>query len=431
MAIIAIVVFLCLILSSIFLSKLFMDIQYSNLKNIATQLEASLKGNTTPEKIAINLEDSTGALLMEDGTLYNLSRNKINIMPLFRDVNFTDLGEKGNIKNRSGVEYLYYKLPIKNGDIIVIQDYQSSSNYLKVVYIILLLVFILAIILAIPMISFIGRKITMPILKLQRASSEIAQGNFLVDMKVSTKDELEDLSISLQAMAVSLEKKYTLQRDFIANVSHDFKTPLSIIRNYSEAIYDGLLEEEASKEYSKEIIREVDRLNSLVMDIMQLSKLQGGAYSLRLEWIDLKEFLSECSNRFSSLAKNKNIEITILSPEVEIEADYNYLIRVLYNFIENALKFSYENSKVQVEAIKVKSGIKISVRNIGEGIEKDLLVDVWSRYYKHNKSGGMGLGLAICSEILNLHGFTYGADSVAKGITEFYFIIPKVKTKFD
>jgi signal transduction histidine kinase len=216
-----------------------------------------------------------------------------------------------------------------------------------------------------------------------------------------------------------------MQRDFIANVSHDFKTPLSVIRNYSEAIYDDIIEEKSKKEYLKEIIREVDRLNILVMDILELSKFQGKNQILNKEYFNLNEFLLDFKRTFKIPLQIKNVKlnITVMDSNFYILADSVYLHRVIYNFIDNAIKFSKSEGVIQLEAIKIKEGIKVLVRDHGVGIESKYMDDIWQRYYKTNNSGGMGLGLAISSEILKLHNFRYGVFSDLGKNTEFYFII--------
>jgi signal transduction histidine kinase len=226
-------------------------------------------------------------------------------------------------------------------------------------------------------------------------------------------------------MASELKKKYQLQRDFIANVSHDFKTPLSVIRSYSEAINDGILDENHIKKYSGEVIKEVDRLNSLVMDLLQLSKLQDGAYTLAKEYINLTDLIKECVNQFKPIVNNKNIYIEIDIDPIEIYADKKFLQRVLYNFIDNAIKFSYEKGKLEIYATYLMDSIKVSIKDYGIGIEEHLLEEVWNKYYKNAQSGGMGLGLPICKEILKSHGFEYGANSSKENGTEFYFVVPK------
>ena len=230
---------------------------------------------------------------------------------MMRNNNFSNLSEKGKYKNPMEEEFLYYKNSTDIGDIILFRNNRFSVEYMKSTYIILSLIFSIAVIISIPIVSMLGKRITKPILKLQKASLDITKGNFNIDVDVNTKDEIQELSKSLKIMAIAIEKKSVMQRDFIANVSHDFKTPLSVIRNYSEAIYDDILEEKDKKEYLKGIIQEVDRLNILVMDILQLSKLQGGTDILRKEYFNLSDFLLDFKSAFKIQIQNKNIHLDI------------------------------------------------------------------------------------------------------------------------
>jgi signal transduction histidine kinase len=350
-------------------------------------------------------------------------------MPFIRSAGDSSFKTKGIFKNAMGSEFIYYKLETDLGDIVVFRNNKYSSDYLKVVYVVLLFIFISALLLSVPLISFIGKKFTKPILKLEKVASSLSRGDFDTDCRVDTGDEIERLSNSLAQMAVELKKKYKLQRDFIANVSHDFKTPLSVIRSYSEAINDGLIDKNDTAKYSGEIIKEVDRLNSLVMDLLQLSKLQDRGDSLNKDFFDLPELVQECVNQFKPLIMRKQIDITISVESVEIYADRKYMQRVLYNFIDNAVKFSHENSKIEVTALLVNDCLKLSVKDYGMGIEEHLLEDIWDKYYKNAQSGGMGLGLPICREILNMHGFEYGVTSFLENGTEFYFLIPKADVR--
>lgn len=424
MSIITIVVLICFISTSIFLSKFYMDTQYKTLKDSAEKIYSLLKSNESNIDVSSNLQNFS-AFLIKGDAITSLSHNRKGMMPFLMTIDFKNLKEKGTFKNPMNDEFLYYKYHSEIGDIVVIQNNKFSSNYLNVAYVVLSLVFLLALVLSLPFISALGKDFTKPILKLQKASYDISQGNFKIDTNINTKDEIEDLSKSIQNLAYNLEKKYALQRDFIANVSHDFKTPLSIIRNYSEAIYDDIVDESSRKEYSKSIITEVDRLNCLVMDLLELSKFQGGAYSLKKQYFNLNEFLMSFKNTFKSIAAKKNIDLVISSPSIEINADPSHLHRVLYNLLDNALKFSFDNSKVELLASLEEDGIKVSVKDYGIGIDSDMLEDIWNKYYKHSKSGGMGLGLAICSEILKMHDFSYGVKSIPNLETEFYFFIPK------
>lgn len=400
--------------------------QYSTLKSAAEEIYIDIKDGDLSSDITSKYQISS-AMLVENGMVQPLTSTRMGMMPMIKNMDYLNLPEKGKYKNPMNEEFIYYKYSTDIGDIIVLQNNSFSGAYLKTTYIILMLIFLVALIISIPIVAYLGKKITKPILKLQKASLDITHGNFDIDVNVSTRDEIEELSKSLRFMADTIESKTTMQRDFIANVSHDFRTPLSVIRNYTEAIKDNIVDERDKREFLEEIIKEVDRLNLLVMDILQLSKLQGGNNILKKEYFRLSEFLGSFYNTFKILSDNKNInlKINVTSADFDVYADAGYLYRVIYNFIDNAIKFSKDNSTVEVEARKVEEGIKVSVIDHGDGIESSYVEDIWHRYYKNNQSGGMGLGLAICSEILKLHEFQYGVESEPGVETEFYFVIPE------
>jgi signal transduction histidine kinase len=419
MIIITSIVAISLIASSIFLSKYYLKQQYDSLESSAKDIYDSLSINGQINNTNIS------AILIDGNNITSLTHGKMGMMPFLRFASENSFKTKGVFQNGMGAEFLYYKLQTDMGDIVVFQNNKYSSDYLKVVYIVLFFIFILSILISVPLISFVGRKFTKPILKLQKVASSIAKGDFDVDCSVKTNDEIETLSNNLSQMAADLKKKYQLQRDFIANVSHDFKTPLSVIRSYSETVSDGIVDEKDTKKYADEIIKEVDRLNSLVMDLLQLSKLQDGAYSLSKEFIDLSNLVQNCINQFNPIINKKNLCFDISIDPVEIYADRKYLQRVLYNFIDNAIKFSSKNNKIEIYTSYANESLKLSVKDYGLGIEQHLLNDIWDKYYKNSQSGGMGLGLPICREILKAHGFDYGAQSSAAEGTEFYFIVPR------
>jgi signal transduction histidine kinase len=423
LGIITFVVIICFIASSVFLSKFYMIEQYNNLENLANEVYESLNASTPISDIEVS------AILIKDGLVTSLTHGKMGMMPLLQNLSEKDFEEKGKFKNTMGTEFLYYKLQTNLGDIVVIQNNSYSTDYLKVVYLVLFFIFIVSILLSLPLISYIGKRFTKPILQLENAAKEISHGNFDLELDIRSKDEIETLSKSLVKMSSELKKKYAIQREFVANVSHDFKTPLSVIRSYSEAINDNLLDEEERGKYSLEIIKEVDRLNNLVVDLLQLSKFQHGGYVLNKEFINLPLLVEESINKFKPIITNKHMHVCSLPLPIDVHADKKHLERVLYNFIDNAIKFSKENGKVKVVTTDEKSNIRLSVIDYGIGIDPDLIKDIWNRYYKNAQSGGMGLGLPICSEILKLHGFHYGVNSSPENGTEFYILLPKEEVR--
>ncbi|MCM0650697.1 HAMP domain-containing histidine kinase [Clostridium swellfunianum] len=419
LTIITIIIVICFAASSVFLSRFYLNSQYDNLENSAREIYKALSNK---EPIA---ETNISAILINGDNITSLTHGKMGMMPFLRSVENISFKTKGIFTNAMDAEFLYYNLQTDLGNIVVFQNNNYSSEYLRVVYITLFFIFISALLLSIPLISFIGKKFTKPVLQIEKAASSISKGDFDVNLNIKTKDEIETLSNSINQMALDLKKKYQLQRDFIANVSHDFKTPLSVIRSYSEAIKDELVDESETKKYSNEIIKEVDRLNSMVMDLLQLSKLQDGAYILNRQYVNLSELVNVCTNQFRIISAQKNITTLVNVPSIEIYADLKYLQRVLYNFLDNAIKFSMQNGKVEVFTSYDGENIKLSVKDYGEGIKPHELDEIWNKYYKNSQSGGMGLGLPICREILKMHGFHYGVTSSFENGTEFYFIIPK------
>ncbi|MEW9094555.1 MAG: HAMP domain-containing sensor histidine kinase [Clostridiaceae bacterium] len=420
--IMALVAILSFLTSSIFLSRFHIENQYDQLKSKIGNVCNAIMEGTPYENI-----DATGIIITKDSA-YSIGKNRMAVMGFLHSKDINSIGEKGTFKHHMGEEYLYYRMDTGIGTIILFENMKATIDYIKVINIVLSLVFLMALIVCIPFILIWGKKFTGPILKLQKSSYDISNGNFKTDMVVKTGDEIEELSLCLKNMAIKLEEKYSMQRDFIANVSHDFKTPLSIIRNYSEAIKDGLVDLKSAQKYSKDIIDEVDKLNNLVMDILQLSKFQEGKVKLNKSKFNIYEFSNSLINKFKYKAQEKNIFIDLVfdtSKDTLICGDKIALERVLYNFMDNAIKFSPDSSKIELCIKYINNGIMVSVKDMGLGIEENMIHEIWNRYHKHSQSGGMGLGLPICSEILKLHNFDYGVNSKLGSGSEFYFIISK------
>jgi signal transduction histidine kinase len=429
--IICVVGLTCIILSSIFLSFIYTNIQYREMREASEKLYRAADDSTKYSGIISDYQLSN-AFKVTDGNVTSLSgmgggSMGMNMSGYMLNLDFDNLAERGKFETLRGAEFLYYRYSTDSGDIVVLQNNRFSSVYMRYTYLILAAIFLFALILSIPVSAYLGKKITEPVIELQKASMEIKNGNFNVDVEVKTGDEIQDLSESLKAMADSLEQKFILQRDFIANVSHDFKTPLSVIRNYSEAIYDGLADEKARKKYSGVIISEVDRLNSLVIELMELSKIQSGKAVMKKDRFSLNDFLKSFGTAFEMQLSQKKARLAInpLEKDTLIVADAEYLHRVVYNFLDNAVKYCGDHGEISLDAVRADGGIKVSVRDSGPGIDPAFLEHIWERYYKGARSGGMGLGLAISSELLKLHGFRYGVESRLGEGSEFYFIIPE------
>jgi len=429
-ALISVVGLTCIILSSIFLSVIYTNIQYRDMKEASKKLYQAAEQGGQYSSILSEYQISN-AFLIKDGTVTNLAGSGImmNMSGYMLNLDLENLREKGKFETLRGGEFLYYRHSGPLGEVVVVQNNRFSSTYMLYTYVILAVIFVIALLFSIPVSAYLGKRITEPVIELQKASMDITKGKFDMDVRVDTDDEIEDLAKSLKIMAESLEQKFIMQRDFIANVSHDFKTPLSVIRGYSEAIHDGLADGKTRERYTGEIISEVDRLNVLVTELLELSKLQSGKEVLHMECLGVNDFLNSFSAAFEVQLKQKNmkLEVNLLKVDAQISAERKYLHRVVYNFLENAVKFCGGCGMISLNAVRTDDGIRISVKDKGPGIDPAFLDHIWERYYKGARSGGMGLGLAISSELLKLHGFRYGVDSRLGEGSEFYFAAPELQ----
>ncbi len=446
---ISFIVFICFILSSLFLSKLYINQQYSTLSAEGDNiLESYLTGyqyknNDFKGVLVDNLTNKEiWSTQNSKGMMHGMNSGGINF---FLHFDYSALGEKGTIQHQNGTMYLYYKKPTAYGNLYIFKSKIDVDNYLKIIYLILGIIFLIGIIISIPMAILLGKKFTTPVISLKKNAEAIASGDYnsaSLNLQ-NSNDELEDLAYAMEHMKNQLKLKDKLQREFIANVSHDFKTPLSIIRNCNEAIYDDLLDKDGIKSYSNSSIIQVDRLNKMVSDIMHLSKLQSLEYPLNRKWVNIAEFICSIKQDLTIFLNEKNISLNLMySNDIskkKIFIDEHQLHRCMVNFISNSsmvtplegritLSINYVNSDViPLTSFRDRSSnhyMQISIEDNGPGIDDELLNLIWDRYTKNSQSGGMGLGLAINKEILTKHDFLYDVKNSENGGAVFSFYIP-------
>ena len=295
---------------------------------------------------------------------------------------------------------------------------------------------IIIMLLAIFMSLFFANRLTNPIIRINKHAKELPQGKF--DAVIDEKDfnEIRQLAATLQDASREIAKSDDLRRELMANISHDLRTPLTMIKAYAEMIRDLSGDNPEKRErHLKIIIDETDRLSSLVNDILDLSKLQAGVTEMNMTVFDLSERLSGVISRFDILKENDGIIIELNADEgVMIKADVTKLEQVVYNLINNAVTYTGDDNTVIVRLFRKESGLmRFEVTDHGDGIAPEYLPSIWDRYYKvseRNKTHkrakmGSGIGLSIVKNVLEQHGFAYGADStVGKGST-FWFEAPE------
>jgi signal transduction histidine kinase len=264
----------------------------------------------------------------------------------------------------------------------------------------------------------LSKSFTKKIVTIKNVSSEIAKGNFNEKVMFKSKDEFQELASSINEMSYQLSKLEVFRREFISNTSHDLKTPLSSISVYAELIRDIKLEnEEKLKEYSNVIMDEIKRLNSRISEISELSELEAGYYKLKLEKIELKEFVENTFKEINILSEKKRIIFENKVPEnIYIVADKKQFYKALINIFSNSIKYTDKDGVIKIYVDKKERRIRVYIQDNGCGICEEDLKYVWDRFYKVNRARNeddysSGLGMSIIKNIFIIHGFKYGIES--------------------
>lgn len=272
------------------------------------------------------------------------------------------------------------------------------------------------------------RHIAKPIIGITTNAKQLPQGKYTVDPKTNRYKEAADLNNTLVQAANDIQKADKAKRDLISNVSHDLRTPLTMIGGYGEMMID--LPEEKTDENIQVIVDETKRLNALVNDLLDMSRLQDGRIVLHKEVFDISALLKTQLQKYDvyRMQEGYTIESELLDT-IYVNADKIRIEQVINNFLNNAVNYGGEAKHIIVREIKKENTVRIEVQDFGEGIDPEDLDNIWDRYYKVDKehvrvANGSGIGLNIVKQLLELHGVPYGVkSSKGKGST-FYFEMP-------
>ncbi len=273
-----------------------------------------------------------------------------------------------------------------------------------------------------------------PIRKITRVADEYATGNFDAKIDVHSNDELGYLAASLNYMANELNTLEEDQKKFISNVSHDFRSPLTSIKGYVEAMIDGTIPVEMQEKYLNIILFETERLNKLTQSLLELNKFGTHGVMLDIADFDINQTIKTTALTFEGVCMQKKITFNLIlsGEELFVTADYSKIQQVLYNLIDNAIKFSHNDSVIKIETTEKNEKVFVSVKDSGIGIPKDSIKKIWERFYKTDLSRGKdkkgtGLGLSIVKEIIQAHGENINVVSTEGVGTEFIFTLPLAK----
>jgi histidine kinase len=268
---------------------------------------------------------------------------------------------------------------------------------------------------------FLSRRIVAPIQTLTAASQSIAEGHYDERVAVNGSDEIAQLALHFNQMAAQLEQVESMRRQLIGDVSHELRTPLTAIKGSMEGLMDGVLP--ANDETYRQIHAEAERLNRLVNDLQELSRVEARAYELDLRSLDVSSIIHSVTKRLSPQFESKRItlDLDLQTRLPHILADEDRAIQVLTNLTGNALQYTPEGGKIKISAKQSKDEIQISVQDTGVGIPPEQLNNIFDRFYRVDKSrsrqagGGSGIGLTVARALVEAHGGRIWAESAGEG----------------
>lgn len=312
-----------------------------------------------------------------------------------------------------------------------LEPLDSTVDILKNQYIyVTMIVFFLSTLIAL----LISGRMAKPIIQMNRSAQKLAEGNYKVKFEKSEFGEITELAETLNYATTELAKMDELRKDLIANVSHDIKTPLTMIKAYTEMIRDLSGDNPKKREEHLDVIlTEVNHLDRLVNDMTKLSQFQSKVLELNVKEFDIVDLLKQTVNVMQGLIQQEAIDVEIMSYlKVIVKGDEVKIGQVLYNFINNAVKHIGEDKKIILQLLVDEGIVRVEVIDHGDGISEEDIPYIWDRYYKVDKhyqrqTAGTGLGLAIASAVLTQHKAKFGVISeLGKGST-FWFELPLVK----
>lgn len=393
--------------------------------------------------VDIRILDEEGTLLFPREHNFDPSAPEVEeILDFSEEIEmlFENLEGKAYTMYETNNEFVYGAkvelLPNANTYLYVTQSLKFLETVSARMNVRMMLVSVFLFVLSFVVTSAVAGWFTTPITEMTQKAHQLAQGNFDVDFHGGNySKEMVELAEALNYARDELSKTDRMQKELIANVSHDFKTPLTMIKGYASMIMEisGDIPEKRNK-HAQVIVDEADRLTSLVNDVLDLSKIGSGIETFKEEEVDMSAYVYEILDRFAYLHETKGYTfVTEIEEGLRTVADEGKIGQVLYNLIGNAVNYTGEDNRVYVSLKKISEDVfRFSVRDTGKGIKPEELSGIWERYYRSKDNHkrpvqGTGLGLSIVKRILERHRFHYGVESKVGEGSIFYVDFP-IKT---
>ena len=306
----------------------------------------------------------------------------------------------------------------------------EKDAFLNINYITLIILLLLSLILLLVFMF----SVYFPLKRIIHGANEFAGGNLNYKVPVETRDEMGYLAASMNYMAGEIRSSGEYQRKFISNISHDFRSPLTSIKGYLEAMLDGTIPVEMQEKYLNIVLSETERLNKLTSGLLTLNNYDDKKTYLEITNFDINSVIRNTAAAFEGICEKKLVRIELIfdAKALMVTADMGKIQQVLYNLIDNAIKFSHPESAIYIETTEKHEKVFVSVKDTGEGIPKDSLKKIWKRFYKTDPSRGKdkkgtGLGLSITKEIIQAHNENIHVVSTEGVGSEFTFSLKRAK----
>jgi len=395
--------------------------------------------------LRITIVDTTGKVLADSQKDAQIIENH-NTRPEIIDAVAADFGESTRFSQTVGFNMKYVAKAVKTdnkllGTVRLALPLSEIEQQIRVIYNVVLLGGIVASIIAFLIAYFISKGITSPITEMTDIAGRIAQEDFSKRARVSSGDELGLLARSLNKMADELQSKMenlkkmdNIRTDFVANVSHELKTPLTSIKGFVETLEDGAIDDkENAKKFLAIIKKHTERINAIINDLLSLSELELGQDRLNRKDFDLKSLFNEVLMGFEHAlsAKKHTLDVDYQGNVFNIKADKEKIEQIFVNLLDNAIKYTKDNGKINVFVQEEEKELLIQIQDNGVGIPEEHRIRIFERFYRADKArsrqlGGTGLGLAIVKHIVSLHKGAIKLESQLNKGTKVSIILPKI-----
>lgn len=355
-----------------------------------------------------------------------------------RELIFNNIDKKGYelVDSRTNSNFMMYGVKLENNKFAFVQvRLEPIDSSVKILKSQLLVISTVVIVFSIFVAFYISKKLSKPIEKINENAKKLAKGEYDVDFSdKSTVREIKELNETLKYTSSELSKTESLRRELLSNVSHDLKTPLTMIKAYAEMVRDLTYKNKEKRDANLNvIIQESDRLNLLVNDILDLSKYQSNTIELEYSNFDINNLMLEILDRYNIYKEKDGFKFNYKKvKKCYVHADKKRIEQVIYNLLNNAINYSGDNKTIDIEIKEENNKVMVRITNTGEGIKEEDIPLIWDKYYKIDKTYsrvqvGTGIGLSIVKNILELHNSSYGVESKVGKHTTFYFDLEKEK----